>query len=198
MTEKHEGDPSFLPVARIYDTDLERAADIMQKAVDDEIVKEIVAEHHRRVAREISGMVRRGLFDDGAALPRSPAFASGGLVASDPEHVYPFSGGTRVPKPTEPRPKLTITIAPFPDQRIDTSDDVRVEAVGENWLVAMNEDGYVTCCGYPESKVKVEDCVLVKKATADERHTLLLALAKIDGPRGIYARRVLTIGGVLP
>ena len=69
-----------------------------------------------------------------------------------------------------------------------TADTVHVPSIGEDWLVAFVENGWVTCCGFPESRVRVEECRLVREATAEEESELLLRMSRCDGPRGAYAR----------
>ena len=76
--------------------------------------------------------------------------------------------------------------------RIDTGDGVFIAEIGEKWLVAYNDGGYVACCGWPETLVKVEKCELVRKATPEARLNLLHELARLGDSRGEYARRELT------
>jgi len=76
-------------------------------------------------------------------------------------------------------------------ERFKTADVVRVRSLDEEWQVAMCQGGWVTCCGWPETMVPVDDCDLVTASTPDEEHDLLVRMSPIDGPRGAYARRTL-------
>jgi hypothetical protein len=76
--------------------------------------------------------------------------------------------------------------------KIDTGDKVLITTNNERWLVAKCEDGYVTCCGWPETRIAIEHCQLLKKATPEYRIELLHELAKLKDCRGEYARRVLS------
>jgi hypothetical protein len=75
---------------------------------------------------------------------------------------------------------------------IDTGDAVYVEGLDETWLVAYCRNGYVTCCGWPESRVEVKHCTVKRKATPDQRIELLREMACVDGARGAHARQELS------
>ena len=75
--------------------------------------------------------------------------------------------------------------------QFDTGDTIFVSTIGEFWLVAYAQDGYVTCCGWPESQIKEEHCELKRKASPEHRLTLLHDLARLNDSRGEYARREL-------
>lgn len=79
--------------------------------------------------------------------------------------------------------------------KIKTGDTVRVPSLEEDWLVAYCDDGYVCCCGYPESLVKVGECVLVRSCTPDEERDLLVRLSTLNDSLGAYARRRLQAAG---
>lgn len=59
---------------------------------------------------------------------------------------------------------------------IDTGDAVVHGPTGETWLVAYVEDGQLAWCGWPEGTADVSDCTLVRKATPEQRVTLLREL----------------------
>jgi hypothetical protein len=73
----------------------------------------------------------------------------------------------------------------------DTGDVVEVAALGETWVVAYCEGGYVAACGYPLSRVAVEKVRVVERANERERRVLLYELAAMSepDPRRDYARR---------
>lgn len=56
---------------------------------------------------------------------------------------------------------------------IDTADHVFHRPTGETWLVAYVEGDRLCACGWPCTLARLEDCALVKKATAEERDDLL-------------------------
>lgn len=74
--------------------------------------------------------------------------------------------------------------------KIDTADAI-LAPNGETWLVAYASNGYVTCCGWPETQAKEEHCQLKRKATPEQRLKLLHEMAKLNDSRGRYARREL-------
>lgn len=84
---------------------------------------------------------------------------------------------------------MGLTIKPT----IDTGDVVYVRGIGERWLVAFEKDGWLTCCGWPEARARAEQCRLLRKATPEERDSLLRDMAKSEGSRGEYARRRLEV-----
>lgn len=74
---------------------------------------------------------------------------------------------------------------------ISTGDIVKHIPTGEEWVVAFNENGRLSPCGWPESLAETSDCVLVEKATDEKRIELeqrLLNLPSFD-IRGSWARR---------
>jgi hypothetical protein len=73
-------------------------------------------------------------------------------------------------------------------QVIDTGDAVYVEGLDETWLVAYCSNGYVCCCGWPESLVEEKRCTMKRKATPEQRLQLLREMACLDGSRGSHAR----------
>lgn len=84
---------------------------------------------------------------------------------------------------TDPRPA---------GEAIDTGDAILHSPSGETWLVAYCDHGYVCCCGWPESLAKVEDCELKRKATPEQRISLLKQMAESNrDSRGSYARATL-------
>ncbi len=74
---------------------------------------------------------------------------------------------------------------------IDTGDQVTHTPSGETWIVAFVDHDRLWWCGWPEGTAALADCVLVQKASAAERHNLLVAMAKSDGARARYAQRQL-------
>lgn len=74
---------------------------------------------------------------------------------------------------------------------IDTGDIVKHEPTGETWTVAFVDNDRLWWCGWPEGTASLADCVLVKKASAAERHKLLVDMSKSDGARSRYAQRQL-------
>ncbi len=77
------------------------------------------------------------------------------------------------------------------DMAIDTGDHVEHAPSGETWVVAFVDGDHLYWCGWPEGRAQLSDCKLVKKATAAERHNLLIDMAKGQGFRASYAARVL-------
>lgn len=76
-------------------------------------------------------------------------------------------------------------------EEISTADHVRHLPSNEEWVVAFNENGRLSPCGWPETLAETKDCVLIKKASDKERIELeqrLLELPSID-IRGSWARR---------
>ena len=74
---------------------------------------------------------------------------------------------------------------------IDTGDAILHKPTGETWLVSHCENGYVTCCGWPESSAPVGYCELKRKATPEQRLRLLNDLAKGTGRRATHAQHTL-------
>jgi hypothetical protein len=79
---------------------------------------------------------------------------------------------------------------------IDTGDVVRHVPTGEEWVVAFVRNGDLSWCGWPEGWAKISDCILIKKATAEERMKLLHEMAEMQGDqdhRARYARAELDL-----
>lgn len=64
---------------------------------------------------------------------------------------------------------------------IGTGDVVRHLPTGETWIVACVSNGKLSWCGWPEGMADLADCVLVEKATPEQRATLLVDLAAMSG-----------------
>lgn len=67
---------------------------------------------------------------------------------------------------------------------IDTGDSVFHRPTREWWSVACVQGDELSWCGWPEGSAKLKDCLLVTKATAEERLTLLRQLAEMRGDNG--------------
>ena len=63
----------------------------------------------------------------------------------------------------------------------DTGDTVFHRPTKETWLVAFVHGGRLTCCGWPESIAPISDCVLVQKATPEQRFNLIQDMAAMSG-----------------
>lgn len=74
---------------------------------------------------------------------------------------------------------------------IDTGDHVLHKPSGEKWVVAFVDHDRLWWCGWPEGTAALADCELIKKATAAERHNLLVDMIKAGGARARYAERAL-------
>lgn len=76
---------------------------------------------------------------------------------------------------------------------IDTGDTVFHRPSRERWLVAFVDDDRLAWCGWPEGYARTADCLLVHKATREQRHDLLRSMASLvwNDPRGRYARSML-------
>lgn len=83
---------------------------------------------------------------------------------------------------------LSVTAEPA---AIDTGDHVKHHPSGETWLVAYVTGDRLVACGWPESMVPLSDCLLVKKATPEERTNLLHSMAQSSGSRAAYAQAAL-------
>lgn len=77
---------------------------------------------------------------------------------------------------------------------IDTGDHVKHGPTGETWVVAFVDGDRLFWCGWPEGSALLSDCELTKKATAADRHKLLLSMRGGEGVRARYAERVLSDG----
>jgi hypothetical protein len=53
----------------------------------------------------------------------------------------------------------------------------------ERWVLAVDEDnqGYLTCAGWPETRVEAEKCQLIKAATDEERLDMLSKVSEHHG-----------------
>lgn len=73
---------------------------------------------------------------------------------------------------------------------IDTGDSVFHKPSREWWEVAFTKEGWLCACGWPLGFVDVGTCLLVTKATPEERFNLLHRLAAMTGddPRKRYAQ----------
>lgn len=82
---------------------------------------------------------------------------------------------------------------------IDTGDTVFHNPTQETWLVAYITDDkeYLCPCGWPECLAKLEDCVLLEKASAEERVKLLYDMKNTRDSRGRKARHILEKEGLL-
>ena len=60
---------------------------------------------------------------------------------------------------------------------IDTGDHVYHAPSGEAWVVAYVRGDRLAWCGWPQGEAALNDCMLVKKATPDERDALLREIA---------------------
>lgn len=63
---------------------------------------------------------------------------------------------------------------------MDTGDRV-LTPIGEVWVVAYVNGEHLTCCGWPESQVRVDQCRLVEAATPAYRLSLLQQMAAMSG-----------------
>lgn len=90
----------------------------------------------------------------------------------------PISDGPAAPSISHPSP------APPPD----TGDAVRVP-FGEEWLVAFVDGGRLYCLGWPLGSVPVSECIVIERATPEQRQRLLHDMAASGcAVRGGYAR----------
>ena len=72
---------------------------------------------------------------------------------------------------------------------IDTGDHVLHAPSGEPWVVAYVRGDRLAWCGWPQGEATLTDCMLLKKATPEQRIKLLREIAKSGhDPRGQYAR----------
>ncbi|RAI34772.1 hypothetical protein [Rhodoplanes serenus] len=58
-------------------------------------------------------------------------------------------------------------------------------------MVAYVDSNRLAWCGYPDGTAPLADCELIKQVTDAEHLEWLQAVAKVDGRRGIMARRAL-------
>lgn len=80
----------------------------------------------------------------------------------------------------------------------DTGDTVLCRGVRQAWTVACVEQGSLSWCGWPEGRIAVGQCQLIKKATRTAKQHLLRRWAAVEGAdhRGRYARRAIMGGTV--
>ena len=81
---------------------------------------------------------------------------------------------------------------------IDTADHVYHIPSGETWLVAYVDGTALVACGWPESRVALNKCLLTKKATPEEKLDLLQRLVFSSGSRAAHAVRALEQLGLKP
>lgn len=62
---------------------------------------------------------------------------------------------------------------------IDTGDTVHHLPSGEDWIVAGVADTYLWPVGWPPGRANLADCVLMSKATPEEKARLRADLAKM-------------------
>lgn len=74
---------------------------------------------------------------------------------------------------------------------IDTGDFVFHRPTRETWIVAYVRGDALSYCGWPDGLARLADCLLVHKASQQERTDTLKTLAASSGHRAEYARRVL-------
>lgn len=74
---------------------------------------------------------------------------------------------------------------------ISTGDKVYHKPSKEEWVVAFNENGRLSPCGWPETLAQTDDCVLLEKATDEKRIELEQRLLEMPSGdiRGSWARR---------
>ena len=78
----------------------------------------------------------------------------------------------------------------------DTGDAVRVPSIDEEWLVAFVEGGRLYCLGWPLSSVPVSECVVIERATPEQRQRILRDMAASQcTARSNYARNRLAREG---
>lgn len=71
--------------------------------------------------------------------------------------------------------------------RIEIADTVFHKPSGEVWTVGRADNLILIPCGYPLSVAKINDCILIEKATKEEADKLKLELAElpVNAPRRI-------------
>jgi len=62
---------------------------------------------------------------------------------------------------------------------IDIADTVEHIPSGEEWIIARVDGIHVWPCGWPESRAMLKDCILIEKATEDERSRLIHDLKRL-------------------
>ena len=85
-------------------------------------------------------------------------------------------------------------MAKYTSEQIDIADHVHHGPTGENWIVAAVALDRLYWCGWPfGGSALLSDCTLTRKATKEERLTLLGELSIIQGDEYpiIHAREVL-------
>lgn len=63
---------------------------------------------------------------------------------------------------------------------IDTGDTVKHIPTDETWIVACVEGNELSWVGWPEGWAKLSDCILIEKATAEQRQALLSQMAAMQ------------------
>jgi hypothetical protein len=74
---------------------------------------------------------------------------------------------------------------------IDTADHVHHAPSGETWVVMFVDGDHLYYCGWPNGSGLLTDCKLTKKASAAERHKLLVDLAAGSTHGAAHAKREL-------
>jgi len=77
--------------------------------------------------------------------------------------------------------------------KIETGDTVFNRVTRETWQVAFVRNGMLWWCGWPEGCTDVTSCLLVDKATPDERKQLINDMANMHSPhdaRQRYAQQI--------
>ena len=120
------------------------------------------------------------------------------LACQNPEPGTPCEG-KRDGKEIEPERKETVTnlhemVAQNP-KMIQLGDTVRVkvdEGLTEDWLVAYADyiDGYLSAWGWPESRIEINKCELIKKATPEAYAEWGIKVSERDDRRSQVARRI--------
>lgn len=83
---------------------------------------------------------------------------------------------------------------PYTPEQIDTADHVHHKPTKENWVVAAVALDRLYWCGWPfGGSALLSDCMLTKKATAEEKDKLLQELSVMPGDEYpiLHAREVL-------
>lgn len=76
---------------------------------------------------------------------------------------------------------------------IDTADHIRHTKTGERFTVACVHGEQLYTCGNPSRTLRVDQCEIVHKASADDRLALLRAMAEVKSSqhRPVCARAAL-------
>lgn len=83
---------------------------------------------------------------------------------------------------------------------IDTADHVQHVPSGETWVVAYVRGDRLSWLGWPQGEAALSDCMLLKKATPEERDSLLrdIASSGSNDARVSFARYRLEQEGKTP